>query len=812
MSNRSVLSARSKARLTGFLATGRLVRKHGRMVAIGSSLLMAAGIVFAKGGTAKPPVVSGLPNGVVFPVAGPLLPSFSTLAFPAVGSTGDVGFSVSGHAQAVSLTGGACTGVAGDPQGGTVTINGVVINVPANTIVQFPANTTTFADAICPANLEPNPAAPAAAPPFSNFAPYTPATFAPTQMSTILPTGPGPVIPAVEFSIDGNILGGGVNAGVGSTHIAALISVSQQSLNSGAGFIQRIDYTDGSIYVSSGAGGVATRLQLADPTGRFGRPQTGPDVRFSVDAANPTVKSGATGYPMCIPRSAPSGIPGVETDPQCPQANRPTGACRTFAAPSAAGTAGLSGLVSLSAGGTAPFAGFRIPGADVSPTPPVPGGFCTGFVMPALAGYPGAIAAAAISPANVTPLAAPGGAVPPGTPDPREQAPFEVGDFIQWAGTLVRGGNTPPAAGDITATGDVVWAHTIEANVGIYTQPATLPAYIAIGENGIGVDPQSKNAIAAGVPGVESTARIFFESNTSDVSTLVDVYFDDKGFTPTPAPFPAGGPRLVPTAFGPGGSAEYFRWITTEGMTGSLAFQTAFTNQGGAAGLTSQPYPVSAQPFGGGIQTAYVGPQPGRARMRANNVPPIDPTRLNACPVGGAPGTLTAAGDQGCAVTQSPTRFIRATLRSLCAPAITTTNPSANPALAGGLAAGVPIPPGNIDNGLVAGPGAWIDVNAPRVGPLAAPTLPGAGPGAAIYPADAPSTGLCFERAQFANGLFSGQYSAPVGEFIFPENTLAGVPVVPATTWQLGFVVYGEGSSPVGSTGASIAPPAPTPF
>jgi hypothetical protein len=36
--------------------------------------------------------------------------------------------------------------------------------------------------------------------------------------------------------------------------------------------------------------------------------------------------------------------------------------------------------------------------------------------------------------------------------------------------------------------------------------------------------------------------------------------------------------------------------------------------------------------------------------------------------------------------------------------------------------------------------------------------------------------------------------------------------MVAYTTWQLGFVAYGEGSTAGTSTGASIAPPAPSPF
>ncbi|MDB5219692.1 MAG: hypothetical protein JWO86_7619 [Myxococcaceae bacterium] len=765
-------------RLCGSSGTGRVLRRHGRSMMLGGSILMVAGVVFAQGGTAKPPTVSGVPTNKFSPTAGPLLRSFSPLAFPNPGSNGDVGFSVSGHAQAVTVNGGcAGPGGAGQTAGGTLTINGMVITIPSDTIVQFPANSLTWADSVCPTNLLPAP---------SPLVPPSPSILSSLALDgsggTFTPAGgggvPGPILPAVEFAVDGNIIGGAGNAGVGSIHVAGLVSVSQQALNAGAGFISRIDYTDGSIYVSSpspiGGAAAESRLVIADPIGRYGRAQLVPDLRFSVDTSNPTIKAGASGYPMCVPRFDPAIAP----DPQCPQTNRPTGACRTFASPSAAGNAGLVGSIALAGGGLGAISGFRIAGADVSPTPPVPGGFCTAFVMPALQGYPGAAAAGPVGGGNVVALAAPGGALAAPGMDPREQAPFEVGDFIQWAGTLVRGGNTPPAAADVVNSGDVVWVHTIEANVAIYTQPRTLPAYIGVGELGIGVDPSSK--AAGGTPGIESTARIFLEANTSDVGSIVDVYLDDKGFAITPAttrPIAAGGNFLAPV---PG--AEYFRWVTTEGMTGSLALQADTKNY----------FATTAQPFGGGIQTQYVGPQPGRARIRANAVPSINTARV--CPAGGAPGTLTAGADQGCAVTNSPTRYIRATLRSLCAPAIIDD-------------AGAAIPASNLDNGVVAGGTPWININAPLGTP---PTLPGAGPGAAI-PGDAPSTGLCLERAQFANGLFTGQYMAPMGEFIFPENTLGGFPVVPATTWQLGFLVHGEGSLG-GSTGASTAPPVPSPW
>lgn len=62
-------------------------------------------------------------------------------------------------------------------------------------------------------------------------------------------------------------------------------------------------------------------------------------------------------------------------------------------------------------------------------------------------------------------------------PDARQQAPFEVGDFVDYSGTPIRGANGAP---------DYISAHTVEANVGVYTQPGTQPSYLAIGGFGVG--------------------------------------------------------------------------------------------------------------------------------------------------------------------------------------------------------------------------------------------------------------------------------------------------------------------------------------
>ena len=67
-------------------------------------------------------------------------------------------------------------------------------------------------------------------------------------------------------------------------------------------------------------------------------------------------------------------------------------------------------------------------------------------------------------------------------------------------------------------------------------------------------------------------------------------------------------------------------------------------------------------------------------------------------------------------------------------------------------------------------------VNDPKLGPVAA------------------STADCLERVPAGNGLMTGQYLAPVFEFIFPENVTAGDVIVPYNFWDLNFLVSGEGA------------------
>jgi len=379
--------------------------------------------------------------------------------------------------------------------------------------------------------------------------------------------GLGVGYPSFEIRAVGNI--------VGTRRIAGLLYASQQSLNTSTGVITAIDYATGNLKVDTGDATKPATVQINDPNGRFGRKQS-PDPRFSVDDANPTIHSG-TGYPMCVPRTDPTLAGG--DDPACPQKNRPNlvpvtvnaavvpavaGGCRNFS---------VAGIVPPKSGElTRPAAGAK---------------YCSEFVM-------NTVALRAVT-----------------DPDVSQQAPFEVGDAITFSGTLIPAGADPVAVPAYTS------AHTIEANVGIYTMPGTKPSYVAIGAFGVGTaDPSatSINGLA-----VETADRIFLEAQTTDVKTAVDIYMMDVN---------------------PATGAVRNRWATPFAMTGE---------QNGplqADGVT---------PIGGGITTQNSGPQPQRARIRTAKAPA---------------GLLS-----------QPTRTMRVAVRSLCTPQAPVNDAAGNPVL-----------------------------------------------------------------------------------------------------------------------------------
>jgi len=84
-------------------------------------------------------------------------------------------------------------------------------------------------------------------------------------------------------------------------------------------------------------------------------------------------------------------------------------------------------------------------------------------------------------------------------------APFEVGDYVSYSGNVTTDDN-----------GDFVLAHTVIANVGIFTQPGTQPTYVAIDVMLLGV-------AGAPVPFLpqEATVRTRIEGFTTDPSSFV---------------------------------------------------------------------------------------------------------------------------------------------------------------------------------------------------------------------------------------------------------------------------------------------------
>jgi hypothetical protein len=388
--------------------------------------------------------------------------------------------------------------------GGRVTVNGIEIIIPCNTILQMPATSLTWAELFDP-SLVPNGTA-------TGTSGLALADKGMTQ-GLPMPAQPGSLpLPAYEIHIQGNI--------VKNKHIAGLVFISQQSLNLGQGYIKSIDYATGELCVSSGipASGFQgqseaspycavtdVRVRMNDPIGRFGIRHSGLggcqgavgcveegnyDPRFTADTDNPTIHA-STGYPMCVPRAFPFG-PAGDTDALCPQQNRPKQGNGTTCA------------------NLPPTNGITFPAF-----PAQTDGYCHSFVMNALPTVP----APPPGPCGTIPDPIGGTITVPCTTRPDRQAPFEIGDYIDYSGTLLIDGNLANAT---YASPYYISAHTINAHIGIYTYPGTKPAYVMIenllaGTNGLPI-----NSIPQ-----EVTSRIKVEGFTTDPSSMVDIFAMD---------------------------------------------------------------------------------------------------------------------------------------------------------------------------------------------------------------------------------------------------------------------------------------------
>ncbi|MFL5247338.1 MAG: PKD domain-containing protein [Myxococcales bacterium] len=356
-------------------------------------------------------------------------------------------FDMLGFIQSATLDDGSmCPGVDRALVGGTVTLNGVTMIVPCNTILQMPATAFTWAQL-----FDPTLAAPVNMPPANGRA-------APSgQTGLALQDVPAPfAYPSFEIRVVGNV----VRDGAGNKrYVVGLIApISQQGLNAGAGEITCIDYTNGFLYVggatarpgeSCGAANGA-RVQMNDPIGRWGLPHS-PDPRFMGDIGNTTMHT-ASGYPICVPRTDPA----FNDDPLCPKGNRPLNGDTRFAED--------------------PFLAIGAP--------------LRAFDMPPSPDHFGIVDG------------------PAAFPDARQQLPLEIGDWIDYSGTLAK-----DALGD-----DYISAHTVIANLGVFTAPGYQPAYVAIEELLLGTAGDA-------IPGVEqeATNRIFVVGFTTDPSALIDI-------------------------------------------------------------------------------------------------------------------------------------------------------------------------------------------------------------------------------------------------------------------------------------------------
>ncbi len=331
--------------------------------------------------------------------------------------------------------------------GGTMVVNGITIIVPRNTIFQMPATAMTWEELFA---LAPSSSAPSNLPCASSNPSGLPCSTGPYGLNSSNGPQTGLALsdsPAPLTTYEVTVLGNRVANGTTDQYIAGLIFLSQQSLNSGQGYINFIDYAKGELSVSSTLGGpTGARVRINTPVGRYGISQT-PDQRFTADEDNPTIRS-STGYPMCVARFDPA----VATDSLCPQWNRPVD--------------------------------------------PQTGAYQTIFTMP--------------PPPAVSPTPAPGGPMPP--PDATQQAPFQVNDYITYSGTLVR-----DASG-----GQYISAHTIIAELGIYTSPGTMPAYVAIEDMLLGVGGNPNPLFPQ-----EAVEKLKVTAVSTDPSQLVDFYAVD---------------------------------------------------------------------------------------------------------------------------------------------------------------------------------------------------------------------------------------------------------------------------------------------
>jgi hypothetical protein len=409
-------------------------------------------------------------------------------------------FAVGGFIQAATLKPGGAANA-----GGTLTVNGITMIVPDNSIIQMPAHALTWAelfdvtqsapvfDTAIPAQTKPpinHPATNTLGLPMTGLALSDAPATAPAAG-----TFPG-MFPSCEVTVIGNIDVQGTTGNPPGSYIAAIIMpVAQDIANAGSGLITAIDYAKGRFEVNGKLNtlGTGTVVEINDPVGRYGLAHS-PDPRFTADTDNPTITS-RNGFPMGIPTVAPPAI-----DPDRPLFNRP---------------------LNPAPGVTTPFPHdpFLQVGAPL-----------TAFSMPP---------ATAPNAAGVT------------TPDPWKQVPFMVGDFVVYIGNLYKVDPSAPVTpfnpaqpvgpGNLPMNQQFyISANTVGGEVlEVVTAPglvaATGPAYITLAKSKIGTGGANMTVAANAALGIQGGVIPFAEPRrdivvngwATDPSQMVDIFAVD---------------------------------------------------------------------------------------------------------------------------------------------------------------------------------------------------------------------------------------------------------------------------------------------
>jgi hypothetical protein len=378
------------------------------------------------------------------------------------------GFGQAGYIEAATVDNFA------DPDsGGTLTMNGVKMIVPKNSVLQFPANTLKWRDLFDPTFSAPvNDVAPTIGAGKTGLALLD----NPAQVRGVSPYLPFNALVSGNIDVQGTTINNvtGLKNPPGTYIVGLILPVGQDLGNGGQGFITFIDYAKGRFEVGGTLGkqNTGTVIEINDPTGRYGLPHS-PDPRWSVDNENPTIASG-NGYPMCVPRVAPPAI-----DPDCPLFNRPLN----------------------------PPIGD--PGHDTLFQPGAP---LQAFVMPASKS------------AGST------------QPDPWKQAPLMLGDYIAYAGVLYKNVPTAVVTNFKTQTYISANTVGVD-KLGIYTAPGTAnkvgPAYIQLARMvvGTGGNTNGTNVLANAALGIQGGNIILPEPRNNivvvgfvtDSTQLVDI-------------------------------------------------------------------------------------------------------------------------------------------------------------------------------------------------------------------------------------------------------------------------------------------------